>query len=72
MKKPFVLKQSVIAVALTIGVSHVALAQQQAAQPIQKVVVTGSNIKRAVDEETSSPVQVIGRMEIASASTKAC
>lgn len=65
MKKPFVLKQSVIAVALTIGVSHVALAQQQAAQPIQKVVVTGSNIKRAVDEETSSPVQVIGRMEIA-------
>ncbi|RSZ58741.1 TonB-dependent receptor [Massilia atriviolacea] len=65
MKKPFVLKQSVIAVALTIGVSHVAMAQQQSAQPIQKVVVTGSNIKRAVDEETSSPVQVIGRLEIA-------
>ena len=65
MKNKFAVKRSVMAVALTLGASHVVMAQQDAKQPIQRVIVTGSNIKRAVDEETSSPVQVIGKAEIA-------
>lgn len=68
MNKQLVLKRSVVAVALTLASSHFALAQQAAdaaAQPLQKVYVTGSNIKRAVDTETASPVQVLTRAEIA-------
>ncbi|ATQ74601.1 hypothetical protein CR152_08770 [Massilia violaceinigra] len=65
MNKKLALKRSVVAVALTLGASQAALAQAQAAQPIQKVIVTGSNIKRAVDTETSSTVQVVGKAEIA-------
>ncbi|WP_374579878.1 TonB-dependent receptor domain-containing protein [Pseudoduganella sp.] len=48
-------------------VGPVALAQTQApaAQPaVQKVIVTGSNIKRGIDEQTASPVQVLSREEI--------
>jgi iron complex outermembrane receptor protein len=65
LNKKLAVKRSVVAVALTLGAAQVALAQQQAAQPIQKVIVTGSNIKRAVDTETSSTVQVLGKAEIA-------
>ncbi len=67
MSKQFVLKRSVLAVAFTLGTSSLVMAQQvDATQPIQKVIVTGSNIKRAVDTETSSPVQVITAAEIKS------
>ena len=68
MKNQFVLKTSVIAVALTLAPSFVHAQQaagETADQPAQRVYVTGSNIKRAVDTETSSPVQVIDRAEIA-------
>ncbi|NHZ64005.1 TonB-dependent receptor [Massilia sp. CCM 8694] len=70
LNKKLALKRSVVAVALTLGAAQIALAQQQAAQrdaaqAIQKVIVTGSNIKRAVDTETSSAVQVVGKAEIA-------
>jgi iron complex outermembrane receptor protein len=68
LNKQLVLKKSVVAVALAIASSHAVYAQQDTpgstAAPIQKVIVTGSNIARAVDTETSSPVQVIGRDEI--------
>lgn len=68
MKNQLVLKTSVIAVALTLSPS-LASAQEGAnpgaiAGAPQKVYVTGSNIKRAVDVETASPVQVITRSEI--------
>jgi iron complex outermembrane receptor protein len=39
-------KRSVIAVALTLPVSPLLLAQEAADKPIPKVVVTGSNIAR--------------------------
>ncbi len=65
MSKQFVLKRSVLAVAFTLGTSSLVMAQQvDVTQPIQKVIVTGSNIKRAVDTETSSPVQVVTAAEI--------
>ena len=64
MNKKIVLKRSVIAVALTLASSQVVLAQEtQSGKAIEKVVVTGSNIKRAT-VETASPVQVITRKEI--------
>lgn len=63
MKKKYVLKPCVVAVALTLVGPQLALAQTE--QPaVQKVVVTGSNIKRGIDEQTSSPVQVLGQAEI--------
>jgi len=67
LKKQLVLKQRVIAVALTIaGTSHV-LAQTATAPAkdteIQRVLVTGSNIKR-IDGETASPVTVLRREDI--------
>jgi len=67
LKKQFVLKRSVAAVALTLVGSQAALAQTAPASSpaVQKVVVTGSNIKRGIDEQTASPVQIIGREEIA-------
>lgn len=67
MDKKLVLKASVVAVALTLASPHLYAQQgttQATAQPMQKVYVTGSNIKRAVDTETSSPVQVITSAEI--------
>jgi iron complex outermembrane receptor protein len=63
LNKPFVLKTSVAAVALALASTH-AFAQQSDDAQVQKVYVTGSNIKRAVDSETSSPVQVISSEEI--------
>jgi iron complex outermembrane receptor protein len=57
------LKQSVIAVSMVFAAPQLAFAQQADDKPAQRVVVTGSNIKR-VDTETSSPVQVVSRQEI--------
>ncbi|MES2127987.1 MAG: TonB-dependent receptor [Pseudomonadota bacterium] len=56
------MKRSVIAVALTLA-SSVVMAQQAEQAPVQKVFVTGSNIKRA-DKEGSSPVAVITAKQI--------
>jgi iron complex outermembrane receptor protein len=56
-------KRSVIAVALTLPVSPLLLAQEAADKPIPKVVVTGSNIAR-IESETSTPVQVIRQQDI--------
>ena len=63
MKTEILLKRSVIAVALTLASSQIVMAQE-GSTPIQKVVVTGSNI-RHVDAETASPVQVLKREDIA-------
>ncbi len=63
MPVPFRLKKSVLAVALTVGPVHAALAQDAPA-PVQRVVITGSNIAR-IDAETATPLQVIRREEIA-------
>ncbi len=63
MKSQFTLKRSVLAVALTLASSHVVMAQQAAQEPI-KVIVTGSNIKRA-DKEGTSPVEVVTAKQIA-------
>lgn len=58
------LKQSVIAVAIALAAPALVFAQQPVStQPVARVTVTGSNLKR-VDAETASPVQVIGRAEI--------
>ncbi len=46
------------------SLSHAQESAASGAPSLQKVYVTGSNIKRAVDVETSSPVQVINRAEI--------
>lgn len=62
MQAEILLKRSVVAVALTLASTQVVMAQS-GAQPIQKVVVTGSNI-RHVDAETASPVQVMKREDI--------
>jgi iron complex outermembrane receptor protein len=68
LNKELALKKSVVAVALAIASSQPVYAQENtsdsAGAPVQRVIVTGSNIKRAVDVETSSPVQIIGRDEI--------
>jgi iron complex outermembrane receptor protein len=68
LNKELALKKSVVAVGLAIAASQPVYAQENtsdsAGAPVQRVIVTGSNIKRAVDVETSSPVQVIGRNEI--------
>ncbi len=63
MNKSFKLKKSVVAVALTLAASQVALAQQTADQPITRVTVTGSNIKR-VDSEGTSAIQTITAVDI--------
>ena len=57
MKHQFILKHSVVAVALTLASSQFVRAQDSV-QPITKVMVTGSNIKRA-DKEGSSPIEVL-------------
>ncbi|QJE03014.1 TonB-dependent receptor [Massilia forsythiae] len=62
MTKQFAVKRSVLAVALTLA--SPALVFAQAEQPVQKVYVTGSNIKRA-DKEDSSPISVLNAKEIA-------
>ena len=64
MKNPLVYKKSVVAVALTLAYSHVAFAQQgDADKPIQKVIVTGSNIAH-IDAETATPVTIMRREDI--------
>lgn len=56
------LKAGVTAVALTLGSSQVVLAQDDN-KPIEKVIITGSNIKR-IDTETATPVQILKREDI--------
>jgi iron complex outermembrane receptor protein len=64
LKQRVVLKKSVIAAALAVAYSHAAFAQQENAdQPIQKVVVTGSNIAH-IDAETATPVTIMRRDDI--------
>ncbi|WLI89985.1 TonB-dependent receptor [Massilia sp. R2A-15] len=65
MKQQFILKPCVLAVALALGSSQFAVAQTAPADApaMQRVVVTGSNIKR-IDGETASPVQVVTHEEI--------
>jgi iron complex outermembrane receptor protein len=64
MSQQLMLKKSVIAVALTLGSSHVVRAQQASpAVPVPRVVITGSYIQR-IDAETATPLQVIKRDEI--------
>lgn len=58
------LKAGVVAVALTLASSHVVLAQDGDAKSLEKVIITGSNLKR-IDTETSTPVQIMRREEIA-------
>ena len=57
------LKAGVVAVALTLGSSQVVLAQEDSTRSIEKVVITGSNIKR-IDTETATPVQILKREDI--------
>jgi iron complex outermembrane recepter protein len=52
-----------IATAIITGAFAAPLALAQDVQPVQRVEITGSNIKR-LDVETSSPVQVITKEEI--------
>lgn len=63
MKTNLILRQSVVAVSMALASGHWVQAQQAASPPIQKVTVTGSNIKR-VSAEGSSPVTVITSREI--------
>lgn len=64
MNKHLVLKQSVIAVAMTLGVSQVAMAQAAATvSATPTVYVTGSNLKRS-DREGTSPVSIITAKDI--------
>ncbi|WP_181259336.1 TonB-dependent receptor domain-containing protein [Pseudoduganella armeniaca] len=64
MKQKLVLKQCSLAVALALGSSPL-LAQDAATdtQAPQRVVITGSNLKR-IDSETATPVQVVKKEEI--------
>ncbi len=67
MSHHLLLKKSVIAVALTLGTAQVVMAQEAAnaaAQPLTRVFVTGSNIKR-IDAESATPLQIVKREEIA-------
>ncbi len=57
-------QRALVAALAAIGVATVGLAQaQQAPAKVEKIEVTGSNIKR-VDAETASPIQVISQEEI--------
>lgn len=63
-QQQLVVKRSVIAVAVALASTSAAFAQQAAEASVQKVFVTGSNIKRA-DKEGSSPVATINAKQIA-------
>ncbi len=65
MKKYFTPKKSAFAVALAVGTMSLAWAQADAPQKgeLEKITITGSNIKR-VNLETASPVQIITREEL--------
>lgn len=66
MNQKIILKKSVVAVALTLASSHVVLAQEaNAGKPVEKVIITGSNVKH-IEGETAAPVQIIKREEIRS------
>ncbi len=60
--KKIALKAGVTAVALTLASSHV-VAQEDSARSMEKVVITGSNIKR-LDVETATPVEILRREDI--------
>ncbi len=66
MNTQLVLKRGAAAVALALGAPPL-LAQdaatQPGGQPLQRVVITGSNLKR-IDVETATPVQVIRQADI--------
>lgn len=62
MTKQLAVKHSVLAVALTLAAPGFVFAQAEQAS-VQKVYVTGSNIKRA-DKEDSSPITVMTAKEI--------
>jgi len=62
LTKQLAVKHSVLAVALTLAAPGFVFAQAEQA-PMQKVFVTGSNIKRA-DKEDSSPITVMTAKEI--------
>jgi iron complex outermembrane receptor protein len=60
----FTKKTSVLAVALAIGTMNAAMAQTaEPATELNRITVTGSNIKR-INLETASPVQIITREEM--------
>jgi len=62
--QPFLYKKSTLAVALALAYSPVAFAQQANTDaPVQRVVVTGSNIAH-IDAETSTPVTIMRREDI--------
>ncbi|MFZ4877582.1 TonB-dependent receptor plug domain-containing protein [Janthinobacterium sp. Mn2066] len=64
MFKKIVLKQSVVAVAMTLVSSQLVYAQLAPQEPVlEKILVTGSNLKRA-DKEGTSPVDVITAKDI--------
>lgn len=65
MKEKFALKASVLAVAAALGAMGTVHAQDSAKKEaqLQKVTVTGSNIKR-VNVETASPIQIITKEEL--------
>lgn len=63
MKKQLVLKPSVLAVALAIGTTQFAAAQENTDTTAATVYVTGSNLKRT-DKEGSAPVSVITAQDI--------
>ena len=69
MKQNFIFRQTILArsVLAVCGASAAVMSVQpalaQSAPALQRVEITGSNIKR-VDAETASPVQVVTREEI--------
>ncbi len=63
MKQSTDLKRNAIAIAVALAVSSLALAQPANDTTIQKITVTGSNIKRT-SVEGSSPIQTITAKEI--------
>jgi len=64
LKKQLIVKQSVVAVALALASTQAVLAQQAAGeQKLQKVTITGSNLKRA-DKEGTAPIQTITAKDI--------
>lgn len=64
MKLHSVNKNTVLAVAVTLACSQMAVAQeQQTDQPVQKVLVTGSAIAK-IDAETATPVTIMRRDDI--------
>jgi iron complex outermembrane receptor protein len=58
-----VLKAGATAIALAIICPDIVFAQEDNPAPMERVVITGSNIKR-IDTETATPVQILRREEI--------